>query len=312
MKSSVGVTLCAVVVLIGSALTLVAAAGAAFVFLGPMSSQLFDPASLPPGADVRTMRAFGAGGAAMLGVFGSLGIATGIGLIRLWRWARYSAMICAAFLAFFAVISAAGVLLVPMPAAQSNVPATFIYLMAGVYLLFAAAAGGFIYFLARRATAAQFDGQLVAPGPRTRPLAVTVIAWIMLVSGLMMLPSVLLITLPAVFLGFVFTGGTAKAFYVIYMLAYLVIGAGLLKRTAQTLPAAIGLHGLMIVNALIMLVPSVWQRYHTAVTSMSTLMASQPTSPWAQYSGVVFGMAYGGVIVYFLDRARRTMNTPNV
>src|SRR6185436_176313 len=56
MKSSVGVKICAVFLLIGSALGLIGAAGMIFVFAGPLSRQFFDPANLPPGADVRMMR----------------------------------------------------------------------------------------------------------------------------------------------------------------------------------------------------------------------------------------------------------------
>jgi hypothetical protein len=57
MKCSVGVAVCAIAVLIGSVLALFGAAGAALAFFGPLSGQLFDPSALPPGADVRLMRA---------------------------------------------------------------------------------------------------------------------------------------------------------------------------------------------------------------------------------------------------------------
>lgn len=312
MRSSVGVTLCAVIVLLGSALTLVAAAGAAFMFLGPMSGQLFDPAALPPGSDVRTLRAIGAGGAAMLAVFGVIGVATGVGLIRLWVWSRYAAMAFGGLVAFFSVISAAGVLLVPVPPSAGELPPAMRYVIVGFYGLCAAFAGGFIYFLARAATVAQFAGDTTPSGPRLRPLSVTVIAWLMIASAAMMVPSVLLIAFPAVFLGFVLTGAAAKAFYMLYMLAYLALGVGLLKRTTQTLPAAIALQGLMIVNAIIMLVPSVWQRYHEAITSISPMLANQATTAWSQSAGVFFALAYGGVIIHFLQRARRTMTNDHV
>jgi hypothetical protein len=312
MKSSGGVTLCAVIVLLGSALTLLAAAGAAFMFLGPMSGQLFDPSALPPGADVRTVRAMGAAGAAFLAVLGAAGVATGIGLIRLWRWARYAAIIFGGAIVFFSVVSAAGVLLMPVPPSAGDLPPAMRSAIVGFYGLFAAAAGGFVFFLARAATAAQFAGAAGPSGARIRPLSVTVIAWLMIASGAMMVPSVLLIALPAVFLGFVLTGSAATAFYTLYMLAYLALGAGLLRRTIQTLPIAIGLHVLMIVNAVIMLVPSVWQRYHEAITSISPMFANQATMPWSRYVGVVFALAYGGAIIHFLQRARRTMTDAHV
>jgi hypothetical protein len=307
MKCSVGVAIAAMVVLLCSALTLVAAAGAAYMFLGPMSGQLFDPSVLPPGADVKMMRAFGVGGALMLTALGSLGLATGIGLIRLWRWSRYSAIVFGVVVIAFSLVSGVATMFIPMPTRAGGapeLPAAFRFFLAGFYGVFALAAGGFAFFLARKKTAAQFAAGMSDHTPPLRPLSVTIIAWIMIVSAGMMLPGMAMMTPPAVFLGLVLTGFAAKLFYVGYMVAYLAIGIGLIRQTSQALMPAIPLHALAVPNALAMLLPSTWTRYHEALANASPMLASQPIRPWAQYSSVVVGLIYAGIVLYFLMAAR--------
>jgi hypothetical protein len=277
------------------------------MFLGPMSGQLFDPAVLPPGADVRMMRAFGIGGALMLTALGSLGVATGIGLIRLWRWSRYSAIVFFVVVIAFSLVSATATMFIPMPPRTGGgpeLPAAFRFFLAGFYGVFAFAAAGFVFFLARRKTAAQFAAGVSDATPPLRPLSVTIIAWMMIVSAAMMLPSMVMMHPPAVFLGVILSGFAAKLFYVGYAVASLVIGVGLIRRTAQTLLPAIVLHALAVPNALAMLLPSTWTRYHAALVNASPMLASQPIRPWAQYSSVVVGLIFTGVVLYFLLTAR--------
>ncbi len=313
MKSSVGVTICAVVVLIGSALALVGAAGAAFMFLGPLSGQLFDPANLPPGADLRMMRAAGLSGAVMIGAFGALGIATGIGLIRLWKWARYAAIVLGACVIVFSVIPGIAVMFLRIPPPSSNptgtVPAGFRMVLAAFYFVWAALGGIFVYAMMRASTVAQFNGGAVEADPRVRPLSVSIIAWFMIASAAMGLPMMALTHLPAFLLGVMLTGGVAKAFYIVYFSLYVLLGIGLLKRTSEALTPSIGLHAFAIANALVMLVPSVWLRYQRAISSMS-MMGGEPTAAtltWSRYLAVGSGVLLPGIIVYFLLKARRTL-----
>jgi len=317
MKCSAGVAICAAVILLGSVLTLVGAAGAAYMFLGPMSGQFFDPASLPPGADVRTMRAFGIGGAVMMTMFGAVGAATGIGLIRLWRWARYATIVFGACVVLFSVLSAATILLMPMPtrppgATGPDVPAGFRIAMAGFYGVCGLAGGWFVFFFMRAKTVAQFDGGTAGAGPRVRPLSITIIAWLMIVSGAMMLPSLAFFRLPAMFLGLVLTGGAAKAFYAVFLIAYVAIGIGLLTHTARTLMPAIILNGINMLNAVVLFVPSIWTRYDEAMAAMSPMIANQPPMLGIRYFSMGSGIVVAGVILYFLVAARWTLTVTHV
>lgn len=305
MKCSVGVAVCAVVVLVASALTLVAAGGAAFVFLGPISSQLFDPATLPPGADIRMMRAAGIVGAVTLMAFGSVGVITGIGLFRLWRWARYSMIAFGAFVAVMSAITLAATLWLPMTPAQGGVSVarTVIAALVVFYVVTALVGAWLVYFFTRLSTSEQFGGVWSAERAH-RPLSVTVIAWIMIGSGAMMVPSIVLLTLPAVVLGLLVTGVVARLYYALYMLAYLVIGIGLLRRTARALTPAIAMHVFASVNAVSLLIPGVWGRYHAAVAAVSPVVADQPSLPAVQFYSGGLGVLFSAVIIYFLIKAR--------
>ncbi len=315
MKCSIGVTISSLILLIASAFALFAAAGTAFMFLGPMSAQFFDPANLPPGADVRMMRAAGIGGALFMTVLGAAGVTTGIGLMRLWRWARYAAITFGALTVFFSVTSGAVLLFLPMPAPPPDA-GTPPQVMAGVrtaivvfYAAWALVGAWFVFFFVRKETAVQFNGT-GEPPRRVRPVSITVIAWLMILSGAMMVPTLAFLTMPhmpAMFLGIIIAGPAAKLFYIAYGLVYLSIGIVLITNTARALTPAIAIHILGAFNALTMLVPSIWARYQDAMGAMSPLFAAQPTMRWAQYSAAASGVAFAGLIVYFLVAARRTM-----
>jgi len=309
MKCSVGVAICAIVLLIGSAVGLLGAAGAAFAFLGPLGGQFFDPANLPPGADIRMMRGAALSGVLFVGALSSFGIAIGIGMIRLWKWARYAAIALGTAIVVFSVLPAAMFALMPLPPPtepNAPLPGSFRWVLVGFYLFWAALAGIFVFVMARKSTAAQFSGGAADAAPRARPLSITIIAWLMIVSGVMTLPMLAWARLPAVFFGLVMTGIGARIFYGAYSVAYLVIGSGLIRRTAEALPLAIVLHSIMLLNALTMVVPAVWRRYEAAMTAISPMFANDGAQA-GRYFGVFFGVAVAGTFLFFLIRARRSL-----
>lgn len=256
------------------------------------------------------MRAAMVSGVVMAAAFAGLGIATGIGLIRLWKWARYAALAMGVFIIIFSVLPGIFFAVAPIPAPASSpngeVPAAFRMLLVGFYLLWAALAGIFVYVMMRKSTVAQFNAEAVASGPRKRPISVTIIAWLMMLSGIMMLPMFAWGSLPAIFLGIVMTGPAAKVFYAVYMVVFVVIGIGLLRRTTSTIIPAVVIHVLGFANALVMVIPSVWAQYTAAMEAVSTLFASQSAAP-GKFVGLIFGAAYAGVVIFSLLRARRTL-----
>jgi hypothetical protein len=310
MKCSVGVALCAAVVLLLSVLTLAAGAGAAYMFLGPISSQLYDPATLPPGADIRTMRAFGIGGAMLFGLMGGFGLATGIGLIRLWRWARLAVIGISGCVAAMCVLSATLAFFLPLPNPNAGgAPPSFENVvrigMVTFYVIWAAVCGGFIVYFMRARTVAQFTHGVADVTQRTRPLSITLIGWLLIVSGALMVPSLMLINLPAMMLGLFFTGVAAKVFYSAYTLAYLIVGVGLLRQTPRWLIPAIAMHVVAVVNSALMLLPATWSRYNDVLRLTSPTLASQPLAPGLRFASVASGLVFSGVLLFLLIRAQR-------
>jgi hypothetical protein len=309
MKCSVGVAVCAIAVLIGSVLALFGAAGAALAFFGPLSGQLFDPSALPPGADVRLMRAGLLSGLVFLGAFALFGVAVGIGLIRLWKWARYGAIALAVLVILLTILPGIVFAFMPLPPSPDpgGPPAGAVrWILVGFYLFWAAMAGIFLYVMTRKSTVVQFNGGAAEPAPRARPLSISIIAWLMIASGVMTLPMLAWARMPAAFFGLVMTGIGARIFYGVYTVAYVVIGVGLIRRTAEALPLAIAVHALMLLNALTMLVPGVWRRYENAMAAVSPVFANGSTLA-SRYYGVAFGVAISGLFLFFLLRARRAL-----
>lgn len=314
MKSSVGVTICGVLALIGSSLWLIGSIGMALMFAGPLGKQLFDPANLPPGADLRMMRAVMMSGALIVGSFGALGVATGIGLIRLWKWSRYSAIGLGVLVILLTLPFGIFVLFAPIPPPSSSpagvVPVGFRVLLASFYFVWSAAAGFFVYMMMRKSTVTQFNGGVLETAPRARPLSVSIIAWYMIVSAALGLPMMALAHLPAFALGLLMSGGLAKAYYIVFFSLSVLLGIGLLKRTSEAMAPSIGFHVYAIANALVMAVPSVWMRYQQAIQSTSMFGVPPPDQSAAQvgrYVGVGAGVLVPGIILFFLLRARRTL-----
>jgi len=311
MKCSGGVAVIAVVVLLGSALTIVMAAGGMAVAMR-MSASALEPSALPPGTDVGMMRNLFVGVLAAFGTIGLVGAASGVGLIRLWRWSRYATIVLAGLVIFTSLSGAAGMLLITPPPASAasgatEMPMWFRAAAAAFYSAFGVVAAGFIVFLTRARIAAQFTGEVTAPIVRVRPLSVTIIAWLMIVSAVMTIPAVFLISLPGVLLGLILTGIWAKVYYAAFFTAQIVIGIGLLRQTADSLMPAIVLHALAIPNGLIMLIPGMHRRYETAVANAMPFGADQTPPGWAQPVGLMFAFVYTGIILYFLISARRKL-----
>jgi hypothetical protein len=128
----------------------------------------------------------------------------------------------------------------------------------------------------------------------------------MIVSGLFTLPLLAWGRLPGVFFGFVMSGLVARVFYAIYAIAYVGIGAGLIRRPALAVSPAIALHSIMLLNAVTMAVPGVWRRYQDAMTAVSPMFANERAQS-SGYLAVFFGIAVAGAFLFFLLRARRSL-----
>jgi hypothetical protein len=101
--------------------------------------------------------------------------------------------------------------------------------------------------------------------------------------------------------------------YSLLTAANLVAGIGLLRRMRETLTFAIALQVFGIVNALVMLLPSVAARQladaAAAIGETGTATATASMAHTALYGGVVLSVLSSVITLYFLIAARRRMHT---
>src|SRR5690349_4561697 len=136
MPRSAGITVSAVVVIIGSAFTILF--GALMLLGSALISKSSPAANLPINVGAVLIVE-----AAIIWAFGAWGLAAGIGLIYLKRWARISVLVFAAILVVFTLPGTLIIAFIPFPKTNDpNLPANFVPVfrigMALFYAAFAA------------------------------------------------------------------------------------------------------------------------------------------------------------------------------
>jgi hypothetical protein len=323
MARSGGVTFSAVVVFLGSALTILSGG---FAVLGSLIASHTGLGTSAP-IDFRFIAIFEA--IFYLG-FGAWGIASGIGLINTRQWARIS------MLAFSGILIAFSLPVVLVFAAarfpqssDPNLPANFMAIMrvsmAAIFGLIAALGGFWLYFFNKKSVKAQFlaalpAGEEMVPdssGRRrtVRPVSITIIGWFLVIaSGLT--PLFLLFSLgffhgqslPFSFFGFFVFGRRATLITVAWVAAQFVAAVGLLKLRNWGRVVTIWLQVLGIANSLLTFgLPANRVRFQQI---MATMMASmnpglpQTFSP-PLWIGVVASAPIVFIVLWFLFREKR-------
>jgi len=319
MKRSTGVTVSAILVFLGSGLTLVFGALMAFAFF-------FMPRTPAQPPFVRNILAFSI---FLYAAFAVWGMASGVGLLLLRQWARISMIVFCSILLFFAVPALVIVPFLPMPptpGAPSNFALIFKVGMSVFYGIFAAIGGAWIYFFNRRSVKDQFrspaeEFDLITPGAQRakRPLSITVIAWILLVSGCLALP-ILLLRSPMLFMGSMLTGWWSTLCMLTWCVVQVAAGIGLLRLRSWGRTLSVGLFSFMLVNcAATVLLPGREARfeqvYAKAQADMqarmglpATGMPSVGMSPmlsaefthFFMWFGVIFGIVFALVQMWFV------------
>jgi hypothetical protein len=329
MPRSVGITVSAVVVLIGSAFTILGGAMMvlASVFLSKSSPAANAPVNLGYFVVIEAVILFG---------FGGWGLVTGIGLINLQPWARISTLVFAAILVFISLPGAVLLAVIPLPNTTNNpnLPSNFMTIlrvgMVTFYAMVAALGGFWLYLFNRQHVKAQFQreqpavesavpdlhlGTLVAAhstGHRARPLSITIIGWFLVVSSaatplFLLFYSTFLpgMQLPLFFLGFFFFGRSASLILIVWMAAQMVAAVGLLKLKNWGLFATIGLQCLAVTNAVLLVgIPANRARFQqlmeTMMASMNTRMPQPAPFVVPMWAGIASSLPIVFVILWFL------------
>ncbi len=296
MKRSIAVTLSAVVTIIGSVLT--ALFGVAMLVPFAMS-QSTGPGT-PPYARVA--------GLVMAGVMFALsawGIATAVGLLRLRRWARVCILVFSVFMALCFGSGALVMAFLPLPSPPNAPPGLMTGIRIGIVCLYGILAligGWWLYLFNRAAVVAQF-----APGPPpVRPLSVSMIAWFLLVGGVVCLVYTWL-PFPAMLFGFIIKGWPAITIYLLLGLLQLWLGIGLLRLRPLSRILTIGFFLLGGLNSLAFaLLPGFAARMTEAMGSLPVSMRQPLPADFPMPLGAiaVTTVITCGVPIWFLLRRR--------
>jgi len=338
MPRSTGITVSAVVVIIGSAFSLLC--GAMMLLASVFALNSMHAADAPVNLGyvliIESFLAF---------AFGAWGLASGIGLLRTKDWARISTMVYAAILVLLSVPTALVMALVPLPNTPSvndPNPPFHIMLMVRVggtlvYALFAALGGFWLYFFNTQKVKAQFRGQQVSmaagqtevpglspgtsgvrfgPDHRSRPLSITIIGWYLIIASALGPLSIAFtgtffpqFRLPLFFLGFFLFGPGAYLLLIVWMTVQVVAAVGLLKLKSWGLYTTIALQGLALLNMVMMVVfptnrlrfQEIMENFRFSVSGQ--MYQSMPMSP--MWIGLLGSLPIIVVILFFLISQRK-------
>jgi hypothetical protein len=342
MARSTGITVSAVIVIIGSAFTVLFGAMmllGSFVVLN--SSRAADaPVNLRYVLVIESFVFF---------AFGGWGLASGIGLIKTKEWARISTLVYAAILVFLSLPAALAMALVPFPTTSSaddpNRPFNIMLVVrVGGTLLYAmsAALGGYwLYFFNTQKVKAQFRAQQpltevgqaevpalpsgipsvrFGPDQRIRPLSITIIGWYLIIASALAPLSIVFVNnlfsrlnLPFFFLGFFLFGPTAYLLLIVWMAAQLVAAVGLLKLKRWGLFATIALQCLALLNMVMMVaVPANRLRFQQVMDTIrfstsGQMFHSAPMFP--MWIGILSSLPIVVVILFFLISQKNSFSS---
>ena len=338
MKRSTGVTVAAIVLLLGSALELLLTAFTTILMFWLSGKTYWEP--IPTQFLILDLA-----GVAFIACVDIFGIITAIGLLRLKNWARVATIVFGVIIAAQSLLIAIVFLLIPLPTVP-NSPAHIDAIMratmvAGSLFFFAIGLWWLILFTRRRvreqfqpasvpippessASAAPSPAVPIpavpvsVPKPGRLPVVVLVVA-IFLLAGTPAIFIVPFMHFPAFFLGKVFYGRTGALVYVPYFLIQLILGIGLLRLKRWSLPATIAFYIFGIFNGATMFFGSGREAYIAAVIRampMPPMPAPMPpgfpfsTQEFAYFMdlGGVIGILFCLVLTVLLLRARPAFN----
>jgi len=303
-RSWVGIRASAVLAILGSLFVLLMAgviAASAFVETAPQDS----PVAMKPVL-------FAAGG--LFAAFAVWGIATGIAIFLRKRWSRVSILIFAGLLAVMGVMGMVMVPFIPMTQAQNpDLPENFGVLlrigMAGAYGICAAIGVWWLVLFTRPPTKDYYGSQEIPADPR--PLSIRIIAWFLLVTGILALPASFF-HFPTILFGAIITGWLATFVFLAYGFTQIILGSGLLRMLEWARLGTIALIGVFAVSAIVTMVRPGYQeavrRTLATLPSYYRDAASEQIAPVWLYA--VPGVAMLALALYFLVRRKAAFASP--
>jgi hypothetical protein len=243
------------------------------------------------------------------------GITTSVGLFRMRGWSRWSILVFSALLAFLGGSTALIMSVVPLPPTPGASPELMgvIRIVAAVVYGVPALMGAFwLYYFNTARVRTLFGPGAETDGPGGRPLSVSLIAWLMLIGGMMCIGGAFS-PFPGMVLGLMFTGWAARAFYLAFAAIEVSLGVGLLRLNPLSRVLAIAMFAFGILNSVLFAVlPGHSERLRTAIDSIP--FATPPPAgfdPFASImAGTVIASLVGIVPIWFLIASRHAFAKP--
>ena len=216
---------------------------------------------------------------------------SGVGVIRLRKWARISLLVFSGMMLFFGIIGifviSFAFLLAPLPG-PAGAKAVILAALVLIYGIPIALAVWWMIFLTRPGVVAQFEAKagLLPPRRAVRfskpgcPLPVSIVAWFLLSTVLsVVIVPFLPFRLPVVFFGRMFVGPPALALFLGQFLLIAAAGAGLLRLRRWSFPVTVGLQLLYIANGLVTFLSPNYAEHVRAVVNQMQIPAAPPGVP---------------------------------
>jgi MFS family permease len=311
IKRFTGITVSAVVAILGSIVSILLGF---LMVIGWVAMRTAPPAAsqpVPPIPPVATLAVL----AMVYCAFGAWGIASAVGLLLRRNWARLCFVIFGGLLAFFSFCVAAGSLLVafavpattPLPDNVSE--GLFRGLFAAAAVISVACFGVAIWWLVyfnRSTVKASFVGEVAASRPRQFPLAVSIVAWLM-IAGSVIAAVEMLVPYPLLIFGIVFRGWAASLLLALFAAVGLAAGIGMLKKRIEAHSLAVGYLGFGLANAAsYFVVPGSFARLQEVLRETQGDQAL-PLTDMSRFMrfGIFVGFVSTSAILILLIRARK-------
>ncbi len=330
MKRLHGVTVSAIVLLLGSLFQLLLAVG--MLFAGFVEQAQIRSGSSAGGTAAPPIPAwmpfFAYGFSAFRVALAAWGILTSIGLFRLRPWARYSVLVIGGCLAVFAapqILIMIILIVVPLPlpanadpsqAQMAHIVTKVIFgVLAAIYASMCAVGVSWLVYFNRKRVCETFAGTAGQMAASRRPILISVVAVFSLIGGATCLLMVFL-PLPGAFLGLTLRGWGKVALYLVYGGLLTAAGLGLwrLEEWARRLSLGMQLIGLAQF-ALYIARPSLFTRYSEEIGANMEL-TTQPQLP-AQFQNTIYAATFGFsallliAIMAILHHYRRAFGRPD-
>jgi hypothetical protein len=321
MNRSVGVTISAIAVMLGSGLALL---------MGVMMLVASSGGIPVPENQAHFMKYFMILTAVLFFAAGAWGISTGMGLLRIREWSRISMLVFSALMLFICIPGLLMFLSMPFPPpgtapspqlTKNMLMGTKIFLTL-FYAFLAVLGGWWLYFFNKRSTKEQFLKVPGGPSDRilteamiaqgARPLSITLIGWYLLISAFIGVLG-LSVNPPVFFLGFFFKGTFASLIMFGLAIVQSMTAFGLLKLRPWGRTLAIYYFQFLIFNSLTMvLIPGTQGRFDQAMADMVRDMqgtsSAAPPMHFPVWFGVIFAIPLLALLLWIVVSKREVFH----